>query len=229
MEDKELQAFQTMSAFLVHDLKNTVSTLSLMVQNITTHFGDPAFREDCLRGLSRSVAHMNDLIRRLTLLRQELELKRAETDLNEVLASALADLAGARGVTWVKDLQAVPKIQADPEQLRKVFANLLLNACEAVNDAGEVRVSTAQENGWVTATVSDNGCGMSPEFMRRSLFRPFQTTKKTGLGIGMFQSRAIVEAHQGRIEVESQPGKGTTFRVLLPLETSGVAPRAASA
>jgi len=94
-----------------------------------------------------------------------------------------------------------------------------LNAKEAVNaaGAGEVRLRTAQENGWILLSVADNGCGMSEEFLRRSLFRPFQTTKKSGLGIGMFHSKAIVEAHQGRIEVESKVGQGTTFRVLLPV------------
>jgi hypothetical protein len=65
--------------------------------------------------------------------------------------------------------------------------------------------------------VSDNGCGMDPDFLNRSLFRPFQTTKKNGLGIGLFQSKMIVEAHLGKINVESQPGKGTTFRIALPL------------
>src|SRR5207247_7003244 len=108
-------------------------------------------------------------------------------------------------------------IQADPEQLQKVVTNLLLNAREALNGDGEIRVQTAQENGWVTLSVTDNGCGMSEEFMHRSLFRPFQTTKKSGLGIGMFHSKAIVEAHQGRIEVESSVGQGATFRVLLPI------------
>ena len=66
--------------------------------------------------------------------------------------------------------------------------------------------------------VADNGCGMDGEFLSRSLFRPFQSTKKNGFGIGMFQSRMIVEAHGGRIDVQSQVGKGTTFRVLLPLK-----------
>jgi signal transduction histidine kinase len=80
-----------------------------------------------------------------------------------------------------------------------------------------VRIKTFQQNGWVVLAVSDNGCGMSREFLERSLFRAFQTTKKTGLGIGMFQSKMIVEAHRGRIEVESEPDNGTTFRVLLPL------------
>jgi len=65
--------------------------------------------------------------------------------------------------------------------------------------------------------VADNGCGMSQDFLNRSLFRPFQSTKKTGVGIGMFQSKMIVEAHGGRIEVESEQGKGSTFRVLLPI------------
>jgi putative PEP-CTERM system histidine kinase len=216
VQNKELQAFQTMSAFFVHDLKNTASTLSLMLQNLATHFGDPDFREDCLRGLSRSVGHLNDLLKRLTQLRQELDLAKIEVDLNELTAQVLGDLEGAGGLTLLKDFQPLPKVMADPEQLRKVITNLLLNAKDAVNDAGEIRVSTVRCNGSVLLSVSDNGCGMSPEFMRRLLFKPFQTTKKTGLGIGMFHSKAIVEAHQGRIEVESEPGQGTTFRVHLP-------------
>jgi signal transduction histidine kinase len=96
---------------------------------------------------------------------------------------------------------------------------LLINAREAVNGRGEVIIETAQRNGRVVFSVTDNGCGMSPAFLRDSLFRPFSTTKKKGLGIGMFQSKMIVDAHHGDIEVESEPGKGTTFRVILPLET----------
>jgi signal transduction histidine kinase len=95
----------------------------------------------------------------------------------------------------------------------------VLNATEAVAPKGQVRVQTIQNNGWAVLSVADSGCGMSSEFMNRCLFRPFQTTKKSGFGIGMFQSKMIVEAHKGRIEVESELGKGTTFRVLLPLAT----------
>jgi hypothetical protein len=96
--------------------------------------------------------------------------------------------------------------------------NLVLNAKEATPPEGQVRIETSQNNGWAMLTVSDNGCGMSPDFLNRSLFRPFKTTKKNGLGIGMFQSKMIIDAHKGRIEVESQPGKGTTFRLLLPIQ-----------
>jgi len=104
----------------------------------------------------------------------------------------------------------------DPEQLQKVLANLILNANEAVSTHGEIRVSTDWIDGWAVLSVADNGCGMAKAFMERSLFQPFQTTKSQGLGIGLFHSKMIVEAHRGQIEVESEEGKGSTFKVFLP-------------
>jgi len=95
--------------------------------------------------------------------------------------------------------------------------NLLLNANDAVGEEGTICVSSCEKNGWVVVAVADDGCGMRPEFVARSLFQPFQTTKSQGLGIGLFQSRRIVEAHRGRIEVESEPDKGSVFRVELPV------------
>lgn len=212
---KELEAFQAMAAFFVHDLKNAASTLNLMLQNLPVHYDDPEFRADALRGISKTVTHINRLIGRLGMLRHELKIEAAEADLNEVVKSVLTGLEQAPGYTLVKDIHPLPKILVDQDQMHKVITNLVLNAAEAVPRNGEVRVATAQENGWVVLSVSDNGCGMTPEFLSHSLFRPFQTTKKNGLGIGMFQSKMIVEAHGGRIAVTSEPGKGTTFRVFL--------------
>ena len=217
MQARELEAFQTMSAFFVHDLKNTASTLSLMLQNFPLHYHDPAFREDALRGIGKSVHHINDLIRRLTLLRQELAIKPAAADLNQIVAKALEGLEGAPHVRLARELQPLPRQILDAEQLEKVVLNLLLNAKEASNGGGEIRVTTGVRNNWTVLSVTDNGCGMTREFVERSLFRPFQTTKKNGIGIGMFQSKMIVEAHHGKIEVETSPDSGTTFRVLLPL------------
>ena len=217
IQASELEAFQTMSAFFVHDLKNTASTLSLMLQNFPAHYHDPAFREDALRGIGKSVHHIDDLIRRLTLLRQELAIKPAKADLNQVVAKALEGLEGAQHVQLARELQPLPKQFLDAEQLEKVVLNLLLNAKEALNGGGEIRVATGLRDNWTVLSVTDNGCGMTREFVERSLFRPFQTTKKNGIGIGMFQSKMIVEAHHGKIEVETSPANGTTFRVLLPL------------
>ena len=218
LQAKELEAFQTMSAFFVHDLKNAANTLNLMLQNLPAHFDDPAFREDAVRVTAKSVAHINRLIERLSHLRHELKIKPAEADLNEIISKFFADWEKEAGVNLAKNFQPLPKFNFDSEQLLKVVTNLVLNAKDAVSQNGEIQIATGQINGHAVLSVSDNGCGMAPEFLNRSLFRPFQTTKKNGLGIGMFQSKMIVEAHKGRIEVESEPGKGTTFRVYLPLQ-----------
>ncbi len=215
-QGKQLEAFQAMSAFFVHDLKNTASTLSLMLKNLPVHYQDPMFREDALRGISKTITHINDLVGRLGLLRHDLAIHPVESDLNEIVAQALQGWPEAPGVELASELRPLPKVLADPAQIQKVVTNLVLNARDALGASGRIFVETSRRNGWVVVAVADNGCGMTPEFIERSLFRPFQTTKKNGLGIGMFHCKTIVEAHRGRIEVQSEPGKGTTFRVLLP-------------
>jgi putative PEP-CTERM system histidine kinase len=213
---KELEAFQAMSAFFVHDLKNAASTLSLTLKNLPLHFDDPVFRQDVLRGIGETADRINQLISRLAALRR-LELNLAEVDLNSLVDDAVKGLNGTANVKVVRDLRLQPKVRLDPDQFGSVINNLLLNARDAVGSDGEVRIQTARDDEWAVVSVADNGCGMTPEFVRSALFRPFQTTKKKGLGIGMFQSKMIVEAHHGRILVKSEPTVGTTFRIMLPL------------
>jgi putative PEP-CTERM system histidine kinase len=220
LKTKEMEAFQTLSTFFVHDLKNLASKLSLMVQNLPTHYDNPTFRDDMLSVISGSVAKMNALCGRLSLLTQRLELHRAKADLNELVRLTLAELESSLAAPLLQELCSVPSLLMDTEQLQKVLVNLLLNANEAVSEHGEILVKTEQIGRWAVLSVRDNGCGMSQEFMTRSLFHPFQTTKSQGLGIGLFHSKMIVEAHQGRLEVESDEGKGSTFRVFLPVSTS---------
>lgn len=219
-ELRELEAFQTMSTFFVHDLKNVASTLSLMLKNLPVHFDNPAFREDALKAVAKSVSRINDLIGCLTELRSGMDVKLIEADLSVVAEAALEGLEAARPGIFVKSLERLPRVMIDPKQAQKVITNLLLNALDAIGEAGEIRLATARRDGWVVLSVIDNGCGISREFLDRGLFRPFQTTKKKGMGIGMYHSKMIVEAHKGRIEVESEVGKGTTFRVLFPLAGS---------
>jgi putative PEP-CTERM system histidine kinase len=218
-ELREFEAFQMLSAFLVHDLKNTSSTLSLMLRNMEAHFNNPDFREDALRGLGKSVDRINDLITRLTTLRQQPGAQRVLSDLNDVLGSAAAKIEGQTDLQVIRHLVPLPRFLFDPQQIESVLTNLVLNARDAVGAGGAITVSSLRLDGWAVAAVEDNGCGMSQDFIARSLFRPFQTTKKKGMGIGMFQSKMVVEAHGGRIEVHTAPGQGTTFRVFLPLTT----------
>jgi putative PEP-CTERM system histidine kinase len=215
---RELEAFRTMSAFFVHDLKNAAASLNLMLKNLPVHFDDPAFREDALRGIGNTARRIDEMIGRLTALRQRPTFKPVEADLNQLVSEVLDRLDRTPQVELTRELQPLPRMLADREQIQSVATNLVLNARDALGPGGRIRVRTEHVGASVVLTVADNGCGMSAAFLKDSLFRPFQSTKKKGLGIGMFQSRMIVEAHGGSIRVESETGKGSTFRVSLPVK-----------
>jgi putative PEP-CTERM system histidine kinase len=214
---KKMEAFQTISTFFVHDLKNLASKLSMMLNNLPAHFANPAYRDDALRLVSQSVDQVEDLCSRISTLRENLEIRPVQTDLNAVVAAALDIENDLPSGSLVKNLQPVPRVYADPEQLQRVLTNLILNASDAVGNDGEICVTTGKRDGWVVVAVRDTGCGISKEFMDQCLFKPFKTTKRQGTGIGLFQSKIIVEAHKGIMEVESHEGQGSTFRVLLPV------------
>ncbi len=217
LEVRQMDAFQTVSTFFVHDLKNLAAKLSLMVQNLPVHYDNPEFRDDMLHVISKSVSKMNAMCSRLTLFTHTIELNLSETDLNVLIRETAAELEATSAIQWHHELLPLPPIQMDREQIKKVIGNLLLNAIEAMDQDGEIRLATAWVEPWAVVTLSDNGCGMSHEFLNERLFEPFQTTKSQGLGIGMFHSKRIIESHHGRIEAESIEGKGSTFRVLLPM------------
>jgi putative PEP-CTERM system histidine kinase len=214
---KEVETFQTVSTFFVHDLKNLASRLSLTMQNLPAHFDNPEFRADALRVISNSLTKIDEMCERLAMLKQGILLNPTECDLKRLITSALDDFKPNLKAELKRDLRPIPKTRLDSEEINKVFTNLIINANEAVNGNGVIQVTTLLEGDSLGFSVRDNGCGMSQEFVERLLFRPFQTTKKKGLGIGLFHSKLIVEAHRGRIEVNSSIGAGTEFRVLLPI------------
>ena len=220
-EMKEMEALQVMSAFFMHDLKNLGARLSLVSQNLPVHHDNPEFRTDAIRTISQSVEKVNMLCNRLLMLSQKMEIYPTAGDLNELVRKTVAGLEGHFKKAVEQDLRAMPPIPIDAEQIRKVLENLLLNASEAVSEKGYIRVATDFGDGWAEISVSDDGCGMTREFIEKRLFRPFQTTKKKGMGIGLFHSKTIVEAHGGRLEVKSTEGLGTVFRVLLPGKKEG--------
>ena len=215
---KETETFQQVSSFFIHDLKNLVSTLSLLVQNAEEHMSNPLFQQDAARTLRSTVSKMNAMISNLAILYKGLRISPSPMNLNALLEETLSALNGQVSSRIVRHMEDLPAIPLDGEQLRKVCLNLLLNAIEASSPAGKIEVRTFAEEGDVVLTIADHGCGMSREFIQSSLFRPFQTTKPHGLGIGLFQCKKIVEAHKGRIEVESAEGKGSTFRIVLPVK-----------
>jgi putative PEP-CTERM system histidine kinase len=216
---RELDALRTMSAFFVHDLKNATSSLNLMLNNLPQHFDDPAFREDALRAIGNTARRIDEMIARLSNFRQRPGFTPVEADLNQLVNEAVDRVKEMPNVELTKEFQPLPRIVADRDQIQSVITNLLLNARDALASGGRIEVRTEHRRGSVVLSVADNGCGMSQTFIRDSLFRPFQSTKRKGLGIGLFQSRAIVHAHGGGIHVESEAGKGTTFLVSLPVKS----------
>ncbi len=265
-EASEMEAFQSMSAFFIHDLKNLANRLSLTVQNLPRHYDKPEFREEALRTIGQSVEKIQEMCARLSPLREKLELHPDAADLAELTRRVAEELRPQVGDVLTVDLRLVPPVRLDAAQFRKVLVNLVLNAWEAVGEfrvpssqfpvpssesEGRLRseergamseeeggvhsdalrrtpdtgprilLATRKEAEWVVLEVADNGPGIPREFMEERLFHPFQTTKKQGMGIGLYQSKMIVEAHGGRIEVESAEGEGTVFRVLLPAAERG--------
>jgi putative PEP-CTERM system histidine kinase len=217
-QTKELEAFQTMSAFFMHDLKNLASKLSLVTQNLPRHMDNPEFRADALKTISQSVDKINTMSSRLSLLNRKIELVFKETDINNLLSMAAADAKRLGQATVEQHPDAsIPKLCVDSDQIYKVFENLLMNAYDAAGVEGRITLSTGLQDNWLCISVSDNGCGMSKEYIEKNLFRPFQTTKKQGMGIGLYHCKTIVDAHGGKLHVESEEGKGTNFRVLLPV------------
>jgi len=168
------------------------------------------------RVLLLTAQRIDDMISRLSAVRQQTNVERSDTDLNQVVSNTLAGV-DMQDVELVQDLRPLPTIRADGEQLRSVITNMVLNARDALALGGRIEVRTEHRGDRVVLSVIDNGCGMSPAFVKDSLFRPFQSTKKKGLGIGLFQSRAIILAHGGGVHVQSEVGKGTSFHASFPV------------
>lgn len=213
---REQQAFHTMATFFVHDLKNLASTLSLMLKNLVRHFDDPEFRADTIHTMTASVERIDQMIQQLALLRGNPQLNRSPTSLDDIVSKVMPGLDGILPPETTIDLGAPDPIPVDPLQIEKVLVNLVLNACDAISEGGRIHVATARDEQSAVLEVRDTGAGMSPEFVRHFLFKPFETTKKNGLGIGLFHCKSIVEAHGGHIDVRSAEGEGTTFRINLP-------------
>ncbi|TVM30587.1 XrtA/PEP-CTERM system histidine kinase PrsK [Oceanidesulfovibrio marinus] len=212
---KELEVFGKISASLTHDLKNHVQSLGLILANAKNYIHDPEFQEDMLDSLSTVHSKMIRLIETLRQVPRRSYLELAPHSLKELAHEVRRTLPGANIRIHGQDVAAM----ADRGELAKVLTNLLLNAVEASKDSGQppIEVGVTTENGKAVIRVQDQGCGMDQEFIARHLFKPFSSTKGTGLGIGLYQCREIVANHGGRLEVASTPGAGSTFSVHLPL------------
>lgn len=221
MESRRFESFSRMSAFVVHDLKTVVTQLSLMVGNARRLQGDPEFQRDMLATVEHSLDRMRALIRQL----REGELPPASGTGAE-LAPMVRRLAGMCAVQG-RSLELRPgpelRVRGDEARLFRVLGHLVQNALDASTPADRVWLSVEVSAQHARVVVGDTGQGMTPEFVQSRLFRPFQTTKAQGMGIGFYESACYVQELGGRIEVDSEPGRGTRVSVHLPLQPAPAA------
>ena len=217
---RTFEAFNRLSSFIIHDLKNSVSALSMLTQNARQHFDDPAFRVDALKTLTRTVERMQKLVGRLSTRQAATELEFESMPMDELVRDTVASMSLSPRLRFVLNLDPAPSVRGDTDAIQRVLQNLITNAVEAMEGEGTITLSVSRREGMVACAVADTGCGMSEEFIRNSLFVPFQTTKKGGWGIGLYQARETLASHGGRIEVSSLEGRGTTVTLLFPGEAS---------
>jgi putative PEP-CTERM system histidine kinase len=213
---REFEAFHRLTSFVVHDLKNAVSGLSMLSQNSLQHFDDPEFQRDAIQTVSRTVDRMRALLRRLTSAAEVPKVSLEPLDLATLLADRIVPLIRTPQVALTCDLRPAPMV-GDADALERMFHNLVTNAVEALDGRGQLILRSTVRGETAVCEVSDTGCGMSLAFQRRALFVPFRSSKKGGWGIGLYHAREIVQAHRGHIDVKSAEGQGTTFTVTFPV------------
>jgi putative PEP-CTERM system histidine kinase len=215
LEARKFDAFNRMSAFVVHDLKNIVTQLALMLKNAERHRDNPEFQQDMLMTVEHSVERMRQLM---------MQLREGATPPGTACGVNLPELIerirkekADQGRKVELQLHENLATRGHQERLERVIGHLVQNALDATDPSGRVAVSLERRGDRAALEVSDTGHGMSQEFIRERLFKPFQSTKQAGMGIGAFESAQYIRELGGEMQVDSEPDKGTRITVILPL------------
>jgi putative PEP-CTERM system histidine kinase len=215
-EARQFEGFNRLSAFVIHDLKNLIAQLSLVVRNAERHHNNPEFMRDAIKTVDHAVGKMSRLMSQLK------NSGSAESERIIDLGELLHEVVEARKVQApipTCDMFRKPiRIKANRDRLASSFEHIIQNAQDAAGKNGRVRVRMKMsDTGHATVEIEDNGIGMDEEFIRTRLFKPFETTKGvTGMGIGAYESREYIRSLGGELSVRSEPGKRTLFTFWLP-------------
>ncbi|MEO6147969.1 MAG: XrtA/PEP-CTERM system histidine kinase PrsK, partial [Sulfuriferula sp.] len=215
---RQFESFNRMAAFVVHDLKNLIAQQSLLISNAEKYKHNPEFVDDMISTVESSVARMDRLLQQLKSSQPVILAKRKIE-----LGVLLAEIIGEKHVYRLKptlELDDAPiEVGADQERLKRVLGHILQNALEATPYDGHIEVRLSCKDDKAIIEITDSGCGMDSVFIRERLFRPFDSTKGSGMGIGAYECREYIRELGGKIDVASAPGQGTTFDIHIPLAT----------
>ncbi len=215
---RQFESFNRTTTFVIHDLKNLIAQLSLLLANAEKHKHNPEFQADMLDTVENAVARMNKVLAQLRRGGNEAQEAVALTDI-------LQDAAASKQAFKLRPVLELPspdlRVRAERERLTRAVGHLLQNALEATPPNGQVSMRGFAEGQTAFIEITDTGCGMDDAFIRNRLFQPFDSTKGAGMGIGAYECRETLRALGGNIEVDSTPGQGTRFRLSLPLDDNG--------
>ena len=221
----KLSALATMAAGMAHEIKNPLSSIKVLSQLIPLKFQDEEFRKKVVEIMPREIGRIDRIIESLLGFARATAPKYEKMRIEDVIEEDVkyyTDQANSAGVKIIKNYAPIPQIMCDHDQITQVFSNLILNAIQAMPDGGELRIKTYEgkkienilQN--IVIEVSDTGHGISPQNLKK-LFDPFFTTKYAGTGLGLTITHSIIDGHRGTIDVRSEPGRGTTFAITLPV------------
>jgi putative PEP-CTERM system histidine kinase len=214
-ESGQFEAYNRLTAFMMHDLKNSVAQLQLLVTNSARHKHNPQFVDDAIETIANTIDRMTRLIAHLR--RDSSASRLSSVQLDELAREAAARCADRVPLPTVT-IQDPASVHADPERLTAIIEHLIRNAQDASPADGQIVLDVRADRRNALLTVTDTGSGMTAEFVRERLFRPFDSTKGSkGMGIGAYQVREYVRMLGGQVEVQSSPGTGTRFSITLPL------------
>lgn len=213
---RQFEAYNRFSAFLVHDLKNLVAQISLIVKNSEKHKRNPEFIDDSIETLENVVKKIDHLLGQLKKGKQA-EIKQSKIDLSKVIEDVVLQQSSNKpSVTSVLTTEEF-WVVAEKEKMTAILGHLIQNAQEATEDDGYVRIEISKKEAIIAIEISDSGCGMDENFIQQRLFKPFDTTKgNAGMGIGVYETQEYVSQQAGQINVVSKVGQGTTFTISLP-------------
>lgn len=213
-EAKQFEAYNRLTAFLMHDLKNLVAQQSLIVQNADKHKHNPEFIDDAMRTIAGSVDRMKKVIEQLR--RGQADRNKARSPVGAVILAAI-DRSSDRSPVPVARIETEAKVSANVEEFTMILSHLIRNAQEATPSTGSVAIEAFETEGKVVIRIIDDGGGMTQEFIRERLFKPFDSTKGAeGMGVGAYQAKAFARKSGGDLTVESAPRQGTTVTLAIP-------------
>ena len=220
-ENAQFAAFNRMAAFVLHDLKNVLAQIDLILCNAAQHKDNPEFIEDTFETLHHTKARMDRMLRQLT----EKQVDEAGVDATHTLSELISDVIAQRCQSHqplpVMLLKDETSVVVDQEKFANVMYHLISNAQQATPDDGQVDITVVldAERKYQLIFIEDTGCGMDDEFIKNRLFKPFDTTKgNAGMGIGAYDAKTYMESIGGYLQVQSQPGMGTCFTLGFPIE-----------